>query len=90
VPTTQEAGLPDFLADAQFGVFTTGGTPAGVVRRLNAEINRVTATPEITRSFLEMGMVPSNKTVETCTRQYLDDLAKWKDVVVRAKIPMTD
>ena len=90
VPTMQEAGLPDFTADAQFGVFTTGGTPAGVVRRLNADINRITATPEIAKSFHDIGMVPSNKTVESVTRQYLTDLAKWKDVVTRAKIPMTD
>jgi len=90
VPTTQEAGLPGFTLGAQFGVFTTGGTPAGVVRRLNAEINRIVAMPEITKSFIEVGLEPANTTVENFTRQYLADLAKWKDVVARAKIPMTD
>ena len=90
VPTAQEAGLPGFTSGAQFGIFTTGGTPMSNVRRLNAEINRITATPEITKSFLDIGMEPANKTVESVTRQYLDDLAKWKDVVARAKIQMTD
>ena len=90
VPTAQEAGLPGFTSGAQFGIFTTGGTPANNVRRLNAEINRIVATPEITKSFLDIGMEPANKTVDSVTRQYLDDLAKWKDVVSRAKIPMTD
>ncbi len=90
VPTTQEAGLPDFISGAQFGVYTTGGTPANVVRRLNAEINRITATPEMTKSFLTIGLEPANKTVEAYTRLYLADLALWKDVVTRAKIPMTD
>lgn len=90
VPTTQEAGLPDFTSGAQFGVYTTGGTPAAVVRRLNAEINRIVATPDMTKSFLAIGLEPANKTVEDYTRLYLADLAMWKDVVTRAKIPMTD
>lgn len=90
VPTTQEAGLPGFAAGAQFGVFTTGGTPMAVVRKLNAEINRVVATPEVTKGFLSTGLEPANTTVEYYTKQYLADLAMWKDVVTRAKIPMTD
>jgi tripartite-type tricarboxylate transporter receptor subunit TctC len=90
VPTTQEAGLPDFTAGAQFGVFTTGGAPMTAVRRLNAEINRIVAMPEVTKGFLAIGLAPANTTVEGYTRQYLADLAMWKDVVARARIPMTD
>lgn len=90
VPTTQEAGLPDFATGAQFGVFTTGGTPMAVVRKLNAEINRVVATPEVTKGFLATGLEPASTTVEIYSKQYLADLAMWKDVVTQAKIPMTD
>lgn len=90
VPTTQEAGLPDFATDAQFGVFATGGTPMAVVRKLNAEINRVVAMPEVTKGFLATGLEPASSTVENYTKQYLADLAMWKDVVTQAKIPMTD
>lgn len=86
----QEAGVPDLISGAQFGVYTTGGTPMPVVRRLNTEINRIVATPEITKSFVAIGMEPANKTVEAYTRLYLADIAMWKDVVARAKIPMTD
>ena len=90
VPTTLEAGLPGFAAGAQFGVFTTGGAPMAAVRKLNAEINRVVAIPDVTRGFLSTGLEPANTTVENFTKQYLADLAMWRDVVTRAKIPMTD
>jgi tripartite-type tricarboxylate transporter receptor subunit TctC len=90
VPTAQEAGLADFISGAQFGVYTTGGTPVNNVRRLNSEINRIVATPEMSKSFLAIGMEPGSKSVEAYTRLYLADLAMWKDVVTRAKIPMTD
>ncbi len=90
VPTMLEAGFQDFNSGAQFGVYTTGGTPINAVRRLNTEINRIVATPEMTKSFLAIGLEPAGKSVEEYTRLYLSDLAMWKDVVARAKIPMTD
>lgn len=90
VPTAPEAGLPDFMSGAKFSVLTTGGTPAAVLRRLNTEINRIIAMPDVTKGFVATGMEPASKTVEVVSRQYLEDLAKWKDVVARAKIPMTD
>ncbi len=90
VPTLREAGLPDYESGAQFGIFTTGGTPINAVRRLNTEINRIIATPEVSKSFIAIGMEPGGMTVEGFHKRYLADLAMWKDVVTRAKIPMTD
>ena len=90
VPTMREAGLPDYESGAQFGIFTTGGTPISAVRRLNTEINRIIATPEVSKSFISIGMEPGGMTVEGFHKRYLADLAMWKDVVTRAKIPMTD
>jgi tripartite-type tricarboxylate transporter receptor subunit TctC len=88
LPTAKEAGLPDYTAESLFGVFTTGRTPADIVRRLNIEISRIVALPEISKRLVALGMEPSQKTVEEFTRQYLAELAKWKDVVARAKIPL--
>ncbi|HKA40530.1 MAG TPA: tripartite tricarboxylate transporter substrate-binding protein [Burkholderiales bacterium] len=88
VPTTKEAGLADYTAGAVFSVFTTGKTPSDIVRRLNAEINRIVASPEVSKRLVALGMDPAPKTVEECTRQYFADLAKWKDVVARAGIPL--
>ena len=90
VPTMREAGYVGHESGAQFGIFTTGGTPLNTVRRLNSEINRIIATPEITKSFIGIGMEPGGMTVEAFTKRYFADLALWKDVVARAKIPMTD
>jgi tripartite-type tricarboxylate transporter receptor subunit TctC len=88
LPTAKEAGLPDYTAGSLFGVFTTGKTPPEIVRRLNVEINRIVASPEISKRLIALGMEPSQKSVEEFTKQYLAELAKWKDVVARAKIPL--
>jgi tripartite-type tricarboxylate transporter receptor subunit TctC len=88
LPTAKEAGLPDFTADSLFGVFTTGRTPPEIVRRLNVEINRIVASPEVSTRLVSFGLEPSQKSVEEFTKQYLAEIAKWKDVVARAKIPL--
>lgn len=90
VPTTAEGGLPDYQAGTMFGVYTKRGAPMDAVQRLNAEINKITAAPEVAKSLDAVGLDLDPKSVEEFTRQYLSDLAKWKDVVARAKIPMTD
>ena len=90
IPTMKEAGFAGHESGAQFGIYTTGGTPMNTVRRLNAEINRIITTSDITKSFAAIGMEPGGKTVEAFTQNYFADLAQWKDVVARAKIPMTD
>src|SRR5262249_11584245 len=64
VPKTKEAGLSDYSAGATFGVFTTGKTSPDIVRRLNFEINRIVASPEISKRLVALGMDPSPKTVE--------------------------
>ena len=90
VPTTKEAGLPDYIAGTMFGVYTKGGAPLNAVRRLNGEINKIITSPDIAKSLNQVGLDPHPKNVEEFTQQYRNDLAKWKDVVTRAKIPMTD
>ena len=87
VPTTRESGL-DYTAGGIFSVFTTGRTPPEIVRRLNTEITRIVEAPETAKRFAALGINPSTKTVEESLRWHLDELAKWKDVVAKAKIPL--
>lgn len=90
VPTTQEAGLPEYIAGTLFGVYTKAGAPVNTVRRLNAEINKIITSPEVAKSLNQVGLEPNPKSVEEFTQQYKNDLAGWKDLVTRAKIPMTE
>jgi tripartite-type tricarboxylate transporter receptor subunit TctC len=87
VPTTREAGL-DYTAGGVFSVFTVGGTPADIVRRLNMEITRIVEMPATSNRFASLGISASTRTVDEMMRWHLAELAKWKDVVVRAKIPL--
>jgi tripartite-type tricarboxylate transporter receptor subunit TctC len=56
VPTLHEQGLTDFEDVTWNGLVAPAGTPRDVVRRLNAEVNRVMKNPEFTRKYLERGI----------------------------------
>lgn len=55
LPTVQEQGLVGFEVTGWFGLFAPAKTPADVVQRLNAEINRVMALPELREKLVLLG-----------------------------------
>ena len=59
MPTLDELGLKGFDADTVFGFYAPAGTPAAVVSRLNAEINRIIATSAVTERIDAIGGVPA-------------------------------
>ena len=90
IPTTEESGFKGFRVGSMFGVYMTGGAPVVAARRINAEINKIIAMPEISKTLVQLGLEPNPKSFEQFQKIYADDLAKWKDVVARAKLPLLD
>jgi len=90
VPTTKEAGMPEYVVGTGFGVYTKGGTPMPIVRRLNADINKTLATPEVSTHLKRIGLEPGSGSAEEYTEDYHKDLARWKNVVSKAKLPLQD
>ena len=56
VPTLHEQGLTDFEDVTWNGIVAPAATPREVLRRLNAEVNRVMANPEFTKKYNERGI----------------------------------
>jgi len=55
VPTLDEAGVKGFDLGTWFGVFTTGGTPAPVVEKLNKAYADALRQPDVRQRLLTMG-----------------------------------
>lgn len=56
IPSVAELGLTDYEAVGWLGIMAKAGTPRDVVLKLNAEINRGLAKPEIASRFAEGGV----------------------------------
>ncbi|MGN5476731.1 tripartite tricarboxylate transporter substrate-binding protein [Cupriavidus basilensis] len=80
-PTVAEAGVKQFDADTWFGLLAPAGTPAPIVARLNAELNRVLQVPAV-RSKIEAegGQVLGGST-SAFAGLLQKDLARWRVVV---------
>ena len=55
VPTVAEAGIPGFVFDFWVGLLAPVKTPRAVVNKLNAEIGRILAQPEIKERMAKLG-----------------------------------
>lgn len=81
VSTVSESGLPGFEVNAWFGVFVPAGTPREIVGRLNADIVRGLAAPEVRERLLAVGVEPVTSTPEQFAAFVKSETAKWGRVV---------
>jgi tripartite-type tricarboxylate transporter receptor subunit TctC len=86
IPTVAEAGVAGYEITAWGGYVAPAGTPGAIVARLNAEINKVIASPAIRERWLALGIEPVGGTPERFAEHVRTEMAKWTDVIKRAGI----
>jgi tripartite-type tricarboxylate transporter receptor subunit TctC len=81
VPTYQEAGVKGLVLDQWLGVMVPTGTPAAVVARLNAEMNKALAEPSVRDSFLQSAQEPVGGTAAAFQQLLREDFQKYERLV---------
>jgi tripartite-type tricarboxylate transporter receptor subunit TctC len=81
VPTVAESGYPGFEADQWYGIVAPAGTPAAVVARLNAEINKALALPDVAQQLAVEGAVPVPGTPQAFGDLIRREIPRWAEVV---------
>ncbi|MBS0466448.1 MAG: tripartite tricarboxylate transporter substrate binding protein [Proteobacteria bacterium] len=81
VPTLAETVMAGFEAGAWQGVMVPSGTPAAVVQRLNAEINKALQSPDMREKLAVQGAEPLGSTPEEYGAYVRKELARWASVV---------
>jgi tripartite-type tricarboxylate transporter receptor subunit TctC len=81
VPTANEAGVPGYEATLWLGLMAPKGTPPAVINKLNAEIGKITANPDVRRTWAAQGTTAMTMGVEEFTKYMNDDIAKWARIV---------
>jgi len=80
VPTVAET-VPGFEATTWFAVFAPTGTPADVVTRVNAEMQRVFKLPDVQDRLRALGLEPWISTPDELARFQAAEIVKWAKVV---------
>jgi tripartite-type tricarboxylate transporter receptor subunit TctC len=90
VPTLTESGLPPMQAGALAAVYVTGKTPMSIVQTLNQSVNGVIMQTELREVLRKQGGSVEPVGVADLMQWYRREIALWKDIVARAKIPPVD
>jgi tripartite-type tricarboxylate transporter receptor subunit TctC len=86
VPTMAEAGLTGYQSALWTALVLPIGTPAGIIERLNRELNLVVNSPETRDALDKQGVEIDPGTPEALVERIRTDAAKWRDVIMSAGI----
>jgi tripartite-type tricarboxylate transporter receptor subunit TctC len=88
VPTMAEAGMADFEVSSWNGLAAPVGTPQPIVDKLNAEVNKILALPEVQRQLQGLGAQAVGGTPRQFANHVQAQIQKWRDVVQAARITL--
>ena len=81
-----ELGVPGFNSASWVGLLSPRGTPPAIVKRLNAEINKVIDEGDLKDKLGSQGFVPDGSTPQEFAAHVKDELARFRKLVKDAGI----
>lgn len=85
-PTLAELGLPAANLSSQFGLFAPGRLPAALLARLNAEVNKALAAPDLRNRLLNTGNVPTGGGAADFAREIAQESQANANIIRAANI----
>lgn len=86
LPTMSESGVPGYEIGTWLGLVAPARTPPAVIDRINAEVRRVLALPDVRTKLAGQGFVLSDLTVAQFNDHIRSEYAKWSKVITEAGI----
>lgn len=86
VPTAKEAGFENFVVDIWYGILAPAATPQNIIGRLNTEINKALASPDLKEKLLAAGIQPVGGTAEHFAKHIRSETVRYAKVINDAGI----
>lgn len=90
LPTIAESGYPGFETDSWFGLLAPAGTPANIVRKVNADTTSVLNSADLGAALAQQGAQPAGGTPQEFRRFMQAEIVKWRQAIIKAKIPLAN
>jgi tripartite-type tricarboxylate transporter receptor subunit TctC len=90
VPTTEEAGLPQYVVSGWFALLAPKGTPAAIVTKLNDALKAAVADPAVRAQFAKQGAETVYLPPDQSQKFIADEIAKYRDIITKAGIPQIE
>ena len=86
LPALEASGFKGATVDLWWGVLAPAATPATIVERLNAELNRIVASAGMREFFLREGAEPAPMKPAEFARLIATEIERWKRIARAADI----
>ncbi|ULX50836.1 ABC transporter substrate-binding protein [Cupriavidus taiwanensis] len=86
VPTVSELGVAGYDVDQWFGILAPANTPPEIVQKLNAEIARAIAKPEIKASLTQLGFATTTSTPAEFQKLVNADIDRWQKFTAKMSL----
>jgi tripartite-type tricarboxylate transporter receptor subunit TctC len=87
MPTVAESGVPGYEGVSWFGLFGPPGMPADVTAKINAEVRRIFADPELRSTLDREYFTPIVGSPDELMARIRADEPKWRKVIQDAGLP---
>ncbi len=90
VPTFAET-VPGYEAGVSFGLFARGGTPAPIVNKINADVQKIVNDPDFQKQYFERFAVqPITGPPEAFAEYLRHESARWGGVIKAANVKLDE
>ncbi len=86
IPTSREAGLPEFLVSTWYGPLAPAKTPSDIINRLNGELQKMLQKRDVLDRLANSGVEPLGGTPQQYGDFIKSEIAKWAKVMKAAGI----
>jgi tripartite-type tricarboxylate transporter receptor subunit TctC len=86
LPTVSDSGVPGYQASSLLAILAPAKTPPAIVAKLNREIVRALAAPDVKERMFSSGMEAVGSSPEQLAATIKSEIAKWGRVIKEAGI----
>ncbi|MFZ9298726.1 MAG: Bug family tripartite tricarboxylate transporter substrate binding protein, partial [Hylemonella sp.] len=86
VPTTAELGLPNVVADSNYGMIAPKGLPAPILQKMRDAVHATLKTPSVVAALTARGSTPAPTSSEEYRQLMQSESVRWGTLVREANI----
>ena len=86
IPTVAESGVPGFENVTWYGMFAPAKTPREIVNKLNAQVVRILAEPDMAQRLSSQGAEPRSSSPEDLAKFMRVEFERWAKVIKSAGV----
>ncbi len=86
VPTFKELGFESVSSLTWYGLVGPAKMPETIRNKLNLEVNKILASPELKKTFAEQALTPMPMTPQEVERYIVDEVNRWTEIARISKV----